>query len=389
MHYTGEACTVWAGSQCQTLDQAVVAQVLGLPLEQVQFNTVMAGGAFGRRVTASCDYVAEAAQVAKAWHAQGGRSPVKVVWSREDDLRHGYYRPMQLHRAEIGLDDKGCVLAWRHVIVGQSIADTSYLPPSPTSPLVELLMGSLIKDGIDISQCEGISDTVYHLPIALELHTPQVNVPVLWLRSVGHNHTAFVMETLVDELAALAGKDPVAYRRELLGDKNPRHLAALDLAVQKSGYGSRRLPPGHAFGVAVHEAYGGVVAYVVQASIEGGQPRLHKVTAGVHTNLPVNPLSLRAQVEGGVIMGFGHTLEGARITLKDGAVQQSNFGDYPVPRLHQAPAEIDVHLVPSTEPPSSPSEATLAPLAPALANAVAALTGQRARGLPMSIPPGT
>ncbi|MGH8810133.1 MAG: molybdopterin cofactor-binding domain-containing protein, partial [Noviherbaspirillum sp.] len=224
----------------------------------------------------------------------------------------------------------------------------------------------------------------YALPISLDVHHPKVNVPVLWFRSVGHTHTAYVMETLIDEIARSTGQDPVAYRKRLLGNKHPRHTAALDLAVEKSGYGKKRLPKGRAFGVAVHESFGSVLAYVVEASIVDGQPRLHKVTAGVHCNFPVNPKTLEAQVQGGIIMGLGLTLPGAEITLKDGVVQQNNWGDYTVPGHALAP-QIEVHLVPSAEPPSGMGEPSVPPLAPAFANAVSALTGKPLRGLPFRL----
>jgi isoquinoline 1-oxidoreductase beta subunit len=264
------------------------------------------------------------------------------------------------------------VLAWQHRIVGQSI-----------------LMGTpfeqfLVKNGVDGVMIEGVADTPYHVPMALDIHHPKVNVPVLWWRSVGHTHTAYVMETLVDEIARNTGQDPVAYRRKLLGDKHVRHLAALDLAVQKSGYGSKALPKGHGWGVAVHESFGSVVAYVVEASVDNGQPVLHKVTAGVHCNRAVNPLNVEAQVQGAALMGLGTTLPGAEITLKDGVVQQSNFGDYTVARMPQMPA-IEVHIVPSDDAPTGMGEPGLPPLAPAFANALARLTGKPLRQLPFQL----
>ncbi|MBX3618801.1 MAG: xanthine dehydrogenase family protein molybdopterin-binding subunit [Rhizobacter sp.] len=370
--FDGLSCKISVGSQFQTIDQASVAKVLGLKVQDVQLTTLMAGGGFGRRAVPTSDYLVEAAHVADVWRKSGNSGPLKVVWSREDDIRGGYYRPMHVHRVEIGHDDKGKVLGWRHTIVGQSI-----------------LMGTpfeayMVKNGVDSVSIEGVADTPYDLPIALQVHHPKVNVPVLWWRSVGHTHTAFVMETLVDEIARSTGQDPVAYRRTLLGDKHPRHLAALDLAVAKSGYGRKTLPKGQAFGVAVHESFGSVVAYVVEASVANGQPVLHRVTAGVACGTAVNPLSVEAQVQGAALMGLGTTLPGAAITLKDGVVQQSNFSDYTVARMPQMPV-VAVHIVPSTEPPTGMGEPGLPPLAPAFANAIARITGSSLRALPFEL----
>jgi isoquinoline 1-oxidoreductase beta subunit len=369
--FRGDQCTVWAGSQFQTVDQAAVAAVLGLKPEQVTFNTMMAGGGFGRRATGTSDYVVEAAQVAKARAAAGRREPIKMIWTREDDVRGGYYRPMHLHRVEIGHDGKGKVLAWKHVIVGQSIT-----MGGPFESLV-------VKDGVDSTAVEGVVDSAYPFPIALEVHHPKANVPVLWWRSVGHTHNAYVMETLVDELARAGGLDPVAYRRSLL-QKHPRHLAALDLAVDKSGYGKTRLAAGRAWGVAVHESFESVVAYVVEASMQNGQPVLHRVTGAVHCNLPINPRTIEAQLQGGMVMGLGMTLPGAQITLKDGIVQQGNWNDYRL-ATHAHMPQVAIFIVPSTDPPTGIGETSVPPIAPAVANAVAALTGKRHRNLPFAV----
>ena len=370
--FDGTSCKVWAGSQFQTIDQANIAATLGLKPDQVQLATMMAGGGFGRRAVPTSDYLVEAARVAKAWNAAGRSGPLKLVWSREDDIRGGYYRPMHVHRAEIGFDEKGKVLGWKHTIVGQSI-----LTGTPFEQF-------LVKNGVDSVTVEGVADTPYDLPLSLEVHHPKVNVPVLWWRSVGHSHTAFVMETLVDEIARITGQDPVAYRRSLLPARHQRHLAALDLAVAKSGYGKKTLPAGRAFGVAVHEAFGSVVAYVVEASLKDGQPVLHRVTAGVHCNTVVNPLAVEAQVQGAALMALGTTLPGSAITLKDGVVQQSNFGEYTVARMPQMPV-IEVHTVPSSEPPTGMGEPGVPPLAPAFANAIAKLTGKSLRELPFKL----
>ncbi len=224
----------------------------------------------------------------------------------------------------------------------------------------------------------------YGVPMRLTVHHPKVNVPVLWWRSVGSTHTAFVMETLLDDIASATKQDPVAYRMRLFGDRHPRHRAALQLAVDRSGYGKKQLPTGRAWGVAVHESFDSVVAYVVEASVQKGQPVLQRVAAGVHCNLAVNPLSVEAQMQGAAVMGLSMCLPGAAITLKDGVVEQSNFGDFTVPRITDMP-QIAVHIVPSAEPPTGIGEPGLPPLAPAFANAIARLTGKPLRQLPFKL----
>jgi isoquinoline 1-oxidoreductase beta subunit len=241
----------------------------------------------------------------------------------------------------------------------------------------------MIKGGVDSTMVEGMG-APYDVPMNLSAHIAKANVPVLWWRSVGSTHTAFVMETLIDEAAHAAGLDPVAYRKQLIDKKHARHHAALDLAVAKSGYGKKTLPKGHAWGVAVHESFNTVVAYVVEASIKDGTPRLHRAVAGVHCNLAVNPLSIAAQVEGAALMALGTTLPGAAITLKDGVVEQQNFSDYSVARMNDMP-QVEVHIVPSQEPPTGLGEPGLPPLAPAFANALFRLTGKRLRKLPFDL----
>ena len=365
-----DRCTVWAGVQFQTFDHAAVAAAAGLAPAQVTLNTMMSGGGFGRRGVTTSDDLVEAVNVAKAY----GRGPIKIIWSREDDIKGGYYRPAHVHKVDIGLDADGAVVAWDHVIVGQAI--------SAGTPFESVL----VKNGVDSTTTEGIVGA-YALPINLSVHHPKANVPVLWWRGSASNHTAFVMETLVDEVAHAARLDPVAYRRKLLGDTHPRHVAALDLAVAKSGYGAKRLPKGHAWGVAVHGMSGSVVAYVVEASVEKGVPKLHKVTAGVHCNLAVNPLTIEAQVQGAVLAALGTTLPGAAITFRDGVVEQKNFTDYTVARMADMP-HVDVFIVPSADPPGGMGEPGLPPLAPAFANAIFNVTGKRLRKLPFDLGSG-
>jgi len=367
---TADRADLWVGTQSAGLDAAAAAKVLGLKPEQVKVNVQMAGGGFGRRFVGSSDFVVEACEVAKAARSAGLSAPVRLLWSREDDIKGGYYRPMHLHRARIGFDERGKVLAWDHVIVGQSITTGT-------------LFAAMVKDGIDRTATEGMRDP-YPLPMRLTVHHPKLNVPVLWWRSVGSTHTAFVMETLLDDIARSTGQDPVAYRMELFGDKHPRHRAALQLAVDQSGYRKKQLATGHAWGVAVHESFESVVAYVVEASVQDGKPVLHRATAGVHCNLAINPRSVEAQVQGAAVMGLSMCLPGSAITLKDGVVQQSNFGDFTVARITDMP-EFAVHIVPSAEQPKGMGEPGLPPLAPAFANAIARLTGKPVRQLPFNL----
>ena len=367
----GDKAELWMGTQMPGLDAMAAAKTLGLQPQNVKVNTQMAGGGFGRRAIPTSDYVVEACGVAKAARTAGITAPVRTLWSREDDIKGGYYRPMHVHRAEIGFDAKGKILAWDHTIVGQSI--------TKGSPFEAFM----IKNGIDATAIEGMKEP-YDVPMKLSVHHPDVNVPVLWWRSVGSTHTAYAMETLIDEVARTTKQDPVAYRLALMGDKHPRHKAALQLAVAQSGYGNKKLAAGRAWGVAVHESFESVVAYVVEASVKDGTPKLHSITAGVHCNLVVNPKSVEAQVQGAALMGLGTCLPGAAVTLKDGVVEQSNFGDYAVPRITDMP-QVTVHIVPSADPPKGMGEPGLPPLAPAFANAIAQITGKTPRELPFKL----
>ena len=368
-----DSATLYYASQMPGIDAGSVAAVTGLRPEQVQINVQMAGGGFGRRATPTAEFVREAVNVAWGLAKAGQRAPVKVMWSREDDLKAGYYRPLTVHRAEIGFDAKGKILGWDHRIASQSI-----VAGSPFE-------GFLMQGGVDGTTTEGMREP-YDLPMQLSVHQPKVNVPVLWWRSVGSTHTAYVMETLIDEIAVATRQDPVAYRMALFNNKAERHRAALQLAVQKSGYGKRKLKAGQAWGVAVHESFESVVAYVVVARLTGKgkdrKPVVDEVHAGVHCNLCVNPRSVEAQVQGSVVMALGTVLPNSSITLKDGVVEQSNFYDMQVPRLTDHPKLIAVHIVPSNDPPKGMGEPALPPLAPALANAIARLGGGRQRDLP-------
>jgi isoquinoline 1-oxidoreductase beta subunit len=361
---TGDGAELWVGSQFQTMDQMAAAKMLGLPPEKVRLNTMLAGGGFGRRANPVSDYVVEACEIAK-----NVKVPVKLVWTREDDIRGGYYRPMYVHKVDVGLDGQGGIAAWNHAIAGPSIIGGTAFEPM------------MVKDGVDPTSVEGVADTPYAIPnLNVTLHTVKTGVPVLWWRSVGHSHSAFVMETLVDEVAKELGKDPVQLRRELLKDK-PRVLNVLDVAVAKSGWGSAPAQ-GRARGIAVHESFGSVCAQVAEVSLEDGAPRVHRVVAVFDCGLVVNPMGVEAQVQSAIAYGLGAALYSA-ITLADGKVQQSNFHDYRVLRLAEMPV-VEVHLTGGGDKPTGVGEPATPPIAPAVANALFALTGKRARKLPLS-----
>jgi isoquinoline 1-oxidoreductase subunit beta len=368
-----DRCDIYTASQMPGVDAGALAKASGVAADKINIHVQMAGGGFGRRAVPSSEYVLEAFAVAKALAAANQAAPVKVVWSREDDVKAGYYRPMTLHRAEIGFDAQGNVLAWDHRIVSQSIVTGSPFE------------GFLVKDGVDGTTTEGMREP-YNVPMRLTVQHPKVNVPVLWWRSVGSTHTAFVMETLIDEIAESTQQDPVAYRMKLIGGdaKHARHRAALQLAVDKSGYGKKQLPAGMHWGVAVHESFESVVAYVVEAGVKDGKPAIGAVTAGVHCNFCVNPRTVEAQVQGSAIMALTTTMPGAAITFKDGVVEQSNFGDYPVARMTDA-LNVAVHIAPSNDPPKGMGEPALPPFAPALANALRRATGKPLREMPFKL----
>jgi isoquinoline 1-oxidoreductase beta subunit len=362
-----DGCDIWTGTQFQTVDQQIVAKMLGIPLEQVRIHTMFLGGGFGRRANPTSDFIAEAVAVAKAT----GKT-VKVVWTREDDIRGGYYRPMWLSRMSAALGEHGKPVAWSHTIVGQSI-----LAGTPFA-------AAMIKDGIDGTSVEGAADSPYLAAIPayrVDLHSPESPVTVLWWRSVGHSHTAFAVESFVDELAAAAKQDPLEYRRALLpGDSRERR--ALDLAAEKFGWG-RPLPKGHAAGLAVHQSFGSYVAQIAEVSIEDNKPRVHRVVCAIDCGPVVNPLTVEAQMQSGIVFGLSAALRG-ELTLKDGRIEQSNFHDYTPLRLAEMP-KIEVYTVPSTDKMGGCGEPGTPPIAPAVANAVFAATGKRLRRLPLRL----
>ena len=359
-----EECEVWNGEQFQSIDQMVLAQFLGLPPEKVTIHMLYAGGSFGRRANPQADYVIEAATIAKAAKVN---VPVKLVWTREDDTRAGYYRPLYVHALKAGLDKQGRIIAWQNRIVGQSIfAGTAFAAPGP----------------IDPTSVEGASTLPYNIPnLSVELHTTQLGVPIQWWRSVGSTHTAFATECFLDDIARATKQDSYKLRLGLLTDKHPRHRNVLELVAKKSGWQQAR-PKDEVWGLALHESFGTVVAQVAQLKRNSNGLKLAKVVCAVDCGLAVNPNIVAMQMESGIGYGLAAALSGA-VTLQDGKVQQSNFDDYPVLRMNQMPA-VEVHILPSAAKPSGVGEPGTPVIAPALANALAIANGKPVRSLPLS-----
>ena len=328
----------------------------------------MPAAVFGRRANPRSDYVLEAVQIAKA---SGLTVPIKMFWTRADDMRGGYYRPMYQHALKAGLDADGKLIAWRHRIVGQSLF---------TGTVIE---SDMVKDGIDSTSVDGAVNLPYRIPnLRVELHTVDPALPVLWWRSVGSSHNAFAVEVFLDQLADATGHDPLTLRRELLAD-SPRHLRVLELAAEKARWG-QPLAAGRGRGIALHETFETVVAQVVEVTTgrrNRSALRVDRVVCAVDCGTAVNPDQIAAQMESGIGYGLAAALYG-EIHLRDGRVRESNFHDYVPLRLREMPA-VETYIVPSTAPPSGVGEAGLPPLAPALSGAIAAATGQRHRRLPL------
>ena len=355
----------WSGHQFPSFDHMFAAKAAGLPMDKVKLHTLVSGGSFGRRANMWSDFTVAAVNVAKAI---GGRAPVRLQFSREDDTGAGLYRPMYVHAVKAGLDAQGRVTVWEHTIVGQSI-----MAGGP--------MAAMIKDGIDPTSVEGVDKTVYDLPmLAGTLHSPTLAVRPLWWRSVGNTHTAYVMETMIDELATAAGRDPLAFRLSLLG-KSPRAAGVLKLAAEKAGWGKPRRS-GVAQGIAVHKSFDTFVAQVAEVSMRNGKVKVERVVCAVDCGVPVNPDVIRAQMEGCIGFALG-ALYYSEVELKAGRAVQRNFDTYRSLRIHEMP-KVEVHIVPSTEKPSGVGEPGVPPLAPAVANAVAKLGGPRVRRLPFT-----
>ncbi|OSQ52411.1 xanthine dehydrogenase family protein molybdopterin-binding subunit [Marivita geojedonensis] len=359
------------GAQFPTANNMVLGQVLELPPEKIQVNTLYAGGFFGRRATPNSDYVVEAAL---AFATTDRTRPVKLVWSREDDITGGYYRPAMAHRVRVGLDANGAIVGWDHRVAGQSIFKGTAFEPM------------IVRNGVDHSSVEGIADGAYTIPtqhVGLTDAVPATTVN--WWRSVGHSHTGYVMEVMMDLLAEAAGADPVEYRLRYLDETNPdgaRMATTLRLAAEKAGWGND-LPQGRARGIAAHKSFGSYCAMVCEISTDAdGVVKIENVTAAIDCGIAVTPDVVRAQIEGGIGYGMGHVMRD-QITLEDGAVYEQNFPDYEPLRMRDI-AEVKVYIVPSTEAPTGVGEPGTPPAGPALANAIAAASGKRVTHLPMT-----
>jgi isoquinoline 1-oxidoreductase beta subunit len=361
----GDKIEIWGGHQMPDLYQGIAAGIAETTPDKIVLHVMMTGGSFGRRAVGDGDVIAEAVSTAKAI---GWKAPVKVVWTREDDMTGGRYRPMYFHKMSAGLDGAGKLVAWQHRIVGQSImADGPF--------------AGMIQNGVDPTSVEGASTLPYAIQnVHVDLVTPKVGVPVLWWRSVGSTHTAYSTEVLIDEVAQAAGQDPIEFRLAMLGDK-PRHKAVLEKVKEASGWG-QAVEKGKGRGVAVAESFGSYVAQVVDVSVGQGTVKVERVICAVDCGTAVNPDVIKAQMEGGIGYGLSAILKG-EITMKDGAVEQTNFDSYEVLHLDEMP-EVEVHILQSKEGPTGVGEPGVPPIGPAVANAVFAATGKRIRVLPMS-----
>jgi isoquinoline 1-oxidoreductase beta subunit len=361
VHVRKDGCEVWVGTQAMARAQAAAAKVSGLPLDKVVVHNHLIGGGFGRRL--EIDGVIRATQI--AMQVDG---PVKVVWTREEDIQHDMYRPCFFDRFSAGLDQKGMPVAWNHRYAGSSVM-ARWAPP-------------FFQNGLDPDTTEGAIDLVYGLP---NVHVEYVRIeppgiPTAFWRSVGPSHNVFVVESFMDELAAAAKQDPVAYRRALL-DKSPRAKAVLDLAAQKAGWG-QLLPKGVGRGISMQFAFGSHLSHVAEVEVsKDGSVRVRRVTSAIDCGTVVNPDTVRAQIQSAVMFGVTAALYG-EITLKDGRVEQTNFDTYRILRMSEAPV-VEVHIVQSSEAPGGIGEAGTSAIMPAVANAIFAATGKRLRRLPV------
>ncbi len=357
----------WYGCQFPGVDHKVIADSMGLPLEKVKVNVLFAGGSFGRRAQPTGDVAAEAAAALKAL---GREASIKLMWTREDDMRGGRYRPLIVHRVRGALDKDGSIAAWDHVVVGQSIIKGTAFE-------------AMMTDGVDPTTVEGVSDLPYTVPnVRVSARTMDVGVPILWWRSVGHTHTAYAKETFIDELLAASGKDPVAGRLALLKD-HPREAGVLRAVAEAANWKASTLDAGRARGVAVHKSFESYVAQIAEVSRgRDGLPKVEHVWCAVDCGVAVNPDNVKSQMEGGIGFGLGAILFD-EITLNEGRVMQANYNDYRMLRIGEMP-RVDVVVVPSAEPPTGVGEPGVPPIGPAVANAWRALTGQTVRHLPFA-----
>ncbi|HEV8388657.1 MAG TPA: xanthine dehydrogenase family protein molybdopterin-binding subunit, partial [Dongiaceae bacterium] len=366
-HKNGDVLEIWGGHQMPDLYQAVAAQIAGVKPENIQLHVMKTGGGFGRRAVVDADIIAEAVETAKAI---GWKAPVKVLWTREDDMRGGRYRPLFVHKVKVGLDGAGNIVAWQHRQVGQSI-----LIGTPFEAMA-------VKDGVDATSVEGVNDHPYAMEnFRSEIVNTKVGVPVLWWRSVGHTHTAYVMETMIDDIARQTDKDPVEFRRALLKD-HPRHLAALNLAADKAEWG-KELPKGTFRGIALHESFGTVVAEIAEIAMDDqGGFKVERVVCAVDCGTAINPDQVRAQMEGGIGFGLGSVLH-EELSLTKGQVDQTNYDAYLPLRIEEMP-KVETYIVPSDAAPSGVGEPGVPPIGPAVANALASANGKRVRILPFA-----
>ena len=354
-HVRADSCDVWAGTQIQSIARDTAVKITGLAPDKVQVHTMYLGGGFGRR--GGGDYIGEAVEIAKA-----AGVPVKLTWTREDDLQHDTYRPASYTRFAAGLDAQG----W---------------PVALTARVACPSFGGL-RNGVDFIAVEGVADNLYGVPnFLVEYHAPDAGIPVNYWRSVGYSQNTFFTESFVDELAAATGKDPVEFRRRLLA-KSPRPLGVLELAAEKAGWG-KPLPAGRFRGVAVVNNLGSFNAQVVEVSLDRGKLRVHRVVCAVDCGQAVNPAGIVQQIESGIVYGLTAALKGS-ITIDRGRVQQQNFHQYEVLRIDEMPV-VEVHLVPSQAAPGGIGEASTPAIGPAVANAVFAATGKRIRHLPIRV----
>ncbi|MFC3226105.1 molybdopterin cofactor-binding domain-containing protein [Marinibaculum pumilum] len=367
IRFDGETAEIWTGSQLQTIDQAVAASVLEIPPEKVAIHTMWAGGSFGRRAIYNSHYAAEAAMLAKAW---GKPQPVKLVYSREDDITGGYYRPAFAHKVKMALDKDGMPTGLYFHSVGQSI-----FAGTPFEPV-------LVHNGVDSASVEGIEDMTYAIPnVQVESTMAQSKVPVLWWRSVGHTQNAYTMETMIDRAARAAGKDPVAYRLALLKD-DPRKTGVLKKAAEMANWDAGP-PQGRHRGVAVHRSFNSYVAEIAEVSKnDDGTFKVEKVWCAVDCGVPINPDNIKAQMEGGIGYGLGAILRN-QITMTDGIVDQANFDTYEPLRISDMP-DVEVAVIASAEAPTGAGEPGTPPIGPAVANAILAATGKAYSDLPLS-----
>jgi isoquinoline 1-oxidoreductase beta subunit len=359
-----DSCEIWVGTQFQTVEVMTAAGITGLKPEQIKLHTTLLGGGFGRRAVLDAHFVSEAVQVSKAIKA-----PVKVMWTREDDIKGGYYRPKAHHKMSVGLDAAGKPIYWKHNVVCQS-----FIVGTP-------MEGMMVQNGVDGIAVEGVANLPYHVPnLHVAWNMAPGGVPTLWWRSVGSSHSAFAVEGMIDEMAKAAGKDPYQYRRMLL-EKHPRYIKVLDAAANKAGW-SKPVPAGRGRGIAIHESFGSVVAHVAEVSITPNKTlKVHKMVCAIDCGQVVNPDTIKAQMESCIVYGLTAALYG-EITFEKGRVKQSNFYDYKMLRINEMP-QVEVQILDSTEKMGGVGEPGVPPVAPAVMNALFMLTGKRVRSLPL------